>query len=52
MAGRRVLPAPRFFFLPAGAQELGFFFYWRQAAKKQKTALVLIEFSGVSLHGE
>jgi hypothetical protein len=28
------------------------FFYWRQAAKNKKMALVLIEFSGASLHGE
>jgi hypothetical protein len=28
------------------------FFCWRQAAKKQKMARVLIKFSGVSLHGE
>jgi hypothetical protein len=30
---------------------LPFFFNWRQTARKQKQALVLIEFSGVSLHG-
>jgi hypothetical protein len=29
-----------------------FFFTWRQTARKQKQALVMTEFSGISLHGE
>jgi hypothetical protein len=37
MAGGRVLPAPRFFFMAGGrVRSFLVFFYWRQAAKKQK----------------
>jgi hypothetical protein len=53
MAGVRVLPAPRFFFWPLnGRSGTEIFFIGGRRLKKKKMALVLIEFSGVSLHGE
>jgi hypothetical protein len=53
MAGVRVLPAPRFFFWRLnGRSGTEIFLIGGRWLKKKKMALVLIEFSGVSLHGE